>query len=101
MRPIAISAPPKRARRSPSRPAKHNSSDRKPSMTPPSWSNTPTSATPTSTEKINILDYTLIDQGIAAGLRSYSNGDFNYDGKIDILDYVLIDANLPIQGPPL
>jgi hypothetical protein len=51
--------------------------------------------------KINILDYTQIDAGVAAHMTGWSNGDFNYDGKINILDYAIIDSNLPTQGPPL
>jgi hypothetical protein len=47
--------------------------------------------------KLNILDYTQIDQGLAAGLTGWVNGDFNFDGKINILDYVLIDGALGNQ----
>jgi hypothetical protein len=51
--------------------------------------------------KINILDYVLIDQGLAASLTGWSNGDFNYDGKINILDYApIIDSNIGTQGAP-
>ncbi len=51
--------------------------------------------------KINIDDYTRIDQGIVAAAGGWSNGDFNYDGKINIDDYVIIDANIASQGPAL
>jgi hypothetical protein len=48
---------------------------------------------------INILDYVRIDQGLAAGLNGWSNGDFNYDGAINILDYAtVIDSNLGNQN---
>jgi hypothetical protein len=51
--------------------------------------------------KLNIDDYTRIDQGIAGGATGWSNGDFNYDGKVNIDDYVIIDSNISSQGPPL
>jgi hypothetical protein len=51
--------------------------------------------------KLNILDYTRIDEGIASAENGWSNGDFNYDGTINILDYVIIDSNIGSQGPPL
>jgi hypothetical protein len=51
--------------------------------------------------RINILDYTQIDQALAANLNGWINGDFNYDGKINIEDYVIIDSNLSAQGDPL
>jgi hypothetical protein len=35
-----------------------------------------------------------------SGLKGWSNGDFNYDGKINIDDYVIIDGNIGNQGPP-
>jgi hypothetical protein len=50
--------------------------------------------------KVNIDDYTSIDQGIAAQTSGWSNGDFNYDGKVNIDDYVLIDSNIVAQGAP-
>jgi fibronectin-binding autotransporter adhesin len=49
--------------------------------------------------KLSILDYVLIDQGLAAGLSGWINGDFNYDGIVNVLDYTIIDGNLPNQGP--
>jgi hypothetical protein len=50
---------------------------------------------------INILDYVRIDQGLASGLKGWSNGDFNFDGVVNILDYAsIIDQNIAIQGPP-
>src|SRR3954454_23099672 len=49
--------------------------------------------------KINIDDYVKIDNGIAGGLRGWSNGDFNYDGKVNIDDYTtVIDANIGNQN---
>jgi hypothetical protein len=47
--------------------------------------------------KLNIDDYTRIDNGISTGISGWSNGDFNYDGKINIDDYVIIDSNIPLQ----
>src|SRR4030095_13836179 len=50
--------------------------------------------------KSNLLRYGRIDQGIAAQLTGWSNGDFNYDGKINVLDYApIIDSNISTQGP--
>ena len=51
--------------------------------------------------KLNIDDYTRIDQGIAAGATGWVNGDFNFDGKINIDDYVLIDSAIVNQGAVL
>ena len=48
--------------------------------------------------KINIDDYTRIDNGIATNITGWSNGDFNYDGKVNIDDYNIIDQNLGTQG---
>src|SRR5262249_50371985 len=49
--------------------------------------------------KLNIDDYTKIDQGIASKLKGWSNGDFNYDGKVDIDDYTtVIDSNIGNQN---
>jgi hypothetical protein len=48
--------------------------------------------------KLNIDDYTHIDQGIAAAKTGWFNGDFNLDGKINIDDYVLIDGAIANQG---
>jgi hypothetical protein len=43
----------------------------------------------------------VIDSAIRIGLRGWTNGDFNYDGKIDIQDYGLIDSNIRVQGAAL
>jgi hypothetical protein len=51
--------------------------------------------------KVNIDDYTKIDQAIVSGASGWSNGDFNYDGKVNIDDYVIIDGNVANQGPQL
>jgi hypothetical protein len=51
--------------------------------------------------KINIDDYTHIDNGIANAINLWTNGDFNHDGKVNIDDYVLIDGNIVAQGPPV
>jgi hypothetical protein len=49
--------------------------------------------------KLNIDDYVLIDQGIAATLAGWSMGDFNYDGKINVDDYTtFLDSNIGNQG---
>jgi hypothetical protein len=47
--------------------------------------------------KINIDDYTRIDEGISSGMAGWFNGDFNYDGKVNIDDYVIIDNNIANQ----
>jgi hypothetical protein len=48
--------------------------------------------------KINIDDYTRIDNGTSTAVAGWYNGDFNYDGKINIDDYTIIDANIGNQS---
>jgi hypothetical protein len=43
--------------------------------------------------KLNIDDYVRIDQGIAAGLKGWANGDFNYDGLVNSLDFDSLSMN--------
>jgi len=52
---------------------------------------------------INGDDYFNIDAnvGLAGGAVSYSNGDFDYNGKVNADDYFLIDANYNKAAVPL
>ena len=51
--------------------------------------------------KVDVSDYSRIDNGFVQHLTGWYNGDFNYDGVVNGSDYTLIDNAFNSQGAVL